>query len=288
MNIARLARKSALWLWPDRAWKPYDTMARRIGLDRLYLILSFDCDTPEDAQAASKLDPWLRERGLKAAYAVPGKQLEDGAELYRTIAEQGAEFINHGAAPHAEWRQNRYWSITFYHQMTLEQVVADIRRGHEIVEYITGQRPLGFRAPHFGHFQAPEQLALQYRTLKELKYHFSTSTLPISGLRYGPVYEINGLYEIPLSGMYRNPTRILDSWSQIVSPQQPVVKDFYASLFKNTVSALVKRDIVGVLNYYVDPAHVADSTSFRDGLDYALQQGIQSISYGELLERVTL
>jgi hypothetical protein len=288
MNSGRLARKAMLWLWPAQVWKPYDETARKIGLDRLYLLLSFDCDTPEDAQATAKLDPWLRERGINAAYAVPGEQLFGGAEVYRAIAERGGEFINHGAAPHAEWRGNRYWSITFYNQMTPEQVVSDIQRGHEIVEQVTGKKPLGFRAPHFGHFQSPEQLALQYRTLKSMNYRFSTSTLPISGLRCGPVYSVDGLYEIPLSGTYRNPTRILDSWSQIISPYQPFVKDSYARLLKSTVSALVGRKMVGVLNYYVDPAHVADSHSFRHALEYALEHGIEFISYRELLERVSI
>src|SRR5512145_1700011 len=181
MNISRLqriARKAAIALWPMRVWRRYDQQARRAGLDRLYLILSFDCDTPQDIEAVKTLHPWLRERGFKATYAVPGAQLAQGREVYRALAEQGADFINHGALPHMEWRDDRYWSITFYNQMSAQAVIADVQRGHELVQQVTGRQAVGFRAPHFGHFQHPEQLDLLYRTLRDLDYRFATTTLP--------------------------------------------------------------------------------------------------------------
>src|SRR5215212_2912524 len=94
----------------------YAEKAKEAGVDRLTLYLTFDCDTDEDAKAALELDPWLRARGIRAAYAVPGAQLQRAADCYRILKAAGAEFLNHGASPHTEWKGDRYVPITFYNQ----------------------------------------------------------------------------------------------------------------------------------------------------------------------------
>ena len=60
--------------------------------------------------------------------------------------------------------------VTFYDQMSAAEVEADIRRGHETVTKVMGEAPRGFRAPHFGSFQSPNQLALIYRVVRDLGY----------------------------------------------------------------------------------------------------------------------
>jgi len=273
--------------WPSLLWRHYARKVRQVGLDRLYLVLSFDCDTPEDIVAAERIDDWLRARGVKATYAVPGQQLEQGAAVYRRLADQGADFINHGARPHAERRDGRYWSVTFYHEMSSAEVVDDVRRGHEIVQRVIGRMPLGFRAPHFGLFQEPAQLALLHQTLRELGYRYDTSTVPLFGLRRGPVSDVGGLYEVPLSGSYHSPLDVLDSWGRIRSPYEPVITDEYADSFIETVDQLLRRQTPGVLNYYVDPAHVADSDAFYRALSHVVERGVPTLHYGELLQLVS-
>lgn len=277
----KLARYFPRWLW-----RPYIQQAEQMGLKQLYLILSFDCDTPEDIEAANQIDLWLRERGIKATYAVPGQNLEQGAQVYRRLADDGAEFINHGALPHAEWRVDRYWSITWYHEMQPHEVIEDIQRGHDIVSRVIGRPPVGFRAPHFGLFQAKEQLALQYDTLNSLGYHYSTSTVPEFAMRHGPIFDVGGLYEIPLSGSYQFCLNILDSWGNIITPQQPVLTDRYANLFMQTVDRLLALNIPGVLNYYVDPAHVYKNDVFFRAISYAVERGIPTLHYSDLLKLV--
>ena len=65
-------------------------------------------------------------RGIRASYAVPGAQLDKGAAVYRSLADAGAEFLNHGSRPHAEWRGDRYYGITFYNEMSTEDVQAAV------------------------------------------------------------------------------------------------------------------------------------------------------------------
>ncbi len=188
----------------------YAARARAQGIDRLCLYLTFDCDTDEDAAAALELDPWLRSLGIDAAYAVPGTQLERAAASYRQLAAAGAEFLNHGHMPHAEWREDRYVPITFYEQIEPDAVVSDIRRGHATVTTVVGRPPRGFRAPHFGSFQAAHQLDLIYRTARELGYVYCSTTVPQAALDNGPVIDCGGIYEIPLFGSHYSPTAILE------------------------------------------------------------------------------
>ena len=96
----------AAWsrLHPYASLATYRAKAAQAGLDRLYLVLSFDCDTPEDIEVAWEVHEKLSHIGICAAYAVPGALLREGAEVYRRIAATGAEFLNHGGRSHTYYR----------------------------------------------------------------------------------------------------------------------------------------------------------------------------------------
>jgi peptidoglycan/xylan/chitin deacetylase (PgdA/CDA1 family) len=268
----------------DVLFLEYGRHARLQGFDRLYVALSFDCDTPEDIPAAEQVHAWLTKHGMKATYAIPGAQLLEGAETYRHLLDMGADFINHGARPHAEWRDGRYWSVTFYNEMSSAEVIEDIRKGHAICSNVLGQPPVGFRAPHFGYFQAKEQRQLMYSVLNDLGYLYSSSTLPEFGLKNGPVLCEDNIQEIALSGSYLDPFTILDSWNYIVSPTEPVLKPQYADLFIQTVDKLLELEVPGILNYYVDPAHVFKGEVFYQAMQHLLDRGVPTSYFREILE----
>jgi len=270
----------------DRLFLNYSALAQQQGFGGLNILFSFDCDTPDDIPATEQLDKWLRARNIPATYAVPGAMLQQSAEVYRRIADTGAEFINHGALPHAEWRDGRYWSVTFYHEMSPHQVAEDIQRGHEIIEQVIGKAPVGFRVPHFGNFQKPEQREVIYTVLRELGYVYSSSTLPELGFRHGPAIDAGGLWEFPLSGTIAAPYSVFDSWSHVVSPYQPVVREEYGDLFIRTLARLLELEVCGVLNYYVDPAHVVQAPAFYRALEYLLARGVSAIRFDQALARV--
>jgi hypothetical protein len=276
--IDRLGR-----LFPRLFWQRYSALAHRQGFDRLYLILSFDCDTPQDAEAASIIHEWLSGHGIKATYAVPGKQLEEGAKIYQSLAAKGAAFINHGARPHTIWQSDHYQSSAFYNLMTPSEVVEDIQKGHEIVTRVIGAYPRGFRGPHFGRFQRPEDLALIYTTSKKLDYSFSTTTVPEFGFRFGPARKANGIIEFPLSGSAKAPISLLDSYTYIQDSKNRIVSDEYGKLLKFTVKQLVNWNVSGLLNIYVDPSHVVRNAGFYEALNLITDLKIPSMNYEDII-----
>jgi hypothetical protein len=264
----------------------YTQAARRAGIDRLYLFLSFDCDTDLDADAAEELHRFLMSRGIKATYAVPGAQLEKAAGVYGRLATSGAEFMNHGGLPHAKWREDRWVGTTFYDTMTTEAVVADIRRGHEIVSAVTGVPPKGFRAPHFGCFQKPEQIELMHRTAASLDYGYCSTTIPALGLAHGPAYPSFGLTEFPCFGSVRNPETILDSWTYLTDKVNYSLGEEYYLLLEETVNSMLDRGMPGVLTWYGDPCHVLNQAPFVRAIELLAQKQVTSVSGQQLLDIV--
>ncbi len=268
---------------PPHQFEALASLARRAGIDGLIVVMSFDCDTPLDAAAATELDPQLARRGVPRTYAVPGQMLLEAGAAYRRLAEGGAIFVNHGARPHAEWREDRYHGITFYNEFTTEEVVADIRGGDRIVREMTGTVPAGFRAPHFGYFQEPAQRRLIYDTARALGYRYCSDTLPAKGLEMGPVFDVGGLHEIPLTGSFDQPLTILDSWNYLADRRDYRMTTDYADQFAKTVNFFADRGLPALLNYYADPAHVANDGIFLQAIDHALQRGARFCSFETVL-----
>jgi len=269
-----------------RRLESYAAHARRAGIDRLYLFLSFDCDTDLDIDAVDEVHRFLVSKGIKATYAVPGAQLEKGAATYRKLAQRGAEFMNHGGQPHAEWREDRWVGITFYDKMPEDAVVADIRRGHEIVTAVIGTSPRGFRAPHFGCYQQPEQVEVLHRTAAALGYSYCSTTIPAFAMQNGPAYLTHGLVEFPCFGSTRNPETILDSWTYLTDRKDYALGEEYFALFAETLNTLVDHHMPAILTWYADPCHVLDQAPFIKAIELAGSQAITSVTGSQLVQIV--
>lgn len=277
-----------LWSKIDRQglMHRYARLARKAGIDRLYLALSFDCDIPEDIETVSDVHARLRTMGAKPIYAVPGELLARGAKVYRRLYEEGAEFLNHGYKEHTFFDSARkeHASCFFYDELPREVVRDDIRRGDMALREVLGVQPRGFRTPHFGTFQTPSDLAFLHEVLGELGYLFSSSTVPLYAFRYGPVVKEHGLVEIPVSGMGSAPLRILDTWSCFRAPGRKLSPEDYGTEGKALATALQKTG-VGVLNYYGDPSHIYKSEVFFDTVRSWLAVA-EPVTFSELLEHI--
>jgi hypothetical protein len=262
----------------------YNRKARLAGLDRLYFVLSFDCDTPEDIEASEIVDARLRRMGVRPVYAVPGELLEQGRAVYGAIARAGAEFLNHGFRQHVRWEAAAaaYRSCFFYDQIGREEAAEDIRCGHAAQQQILGVPPKGFRTPHFGTFQKRSQLRWLHGLLRSLGYEFSSSTMPWLGFRYGPRFDRFGLAEFPLSGAFTDPLRLLDSWGCYRAPGRALGEADYAADGRQWASLLARENYAGILNYYVDPSHIVRSEAFFETV-HAWAEAAVNCSYSELL-----
>jgi hypothetical protein len=265
----------------------YRRLAEQAGFRELYLVLSFDCDTGEDADAALKVHHRLRGLGISPVYAVPGELLNKGGRVYREIAEAGGEFINHGYRDHTyfDTARGRYASCFFYDQLPLDTVRDDIVQGDRNLRSTLGIVPIGFRAPHFGTFQKPAQLRFQHGILQELGYRFSTSTLPLYAYRFGPAFGDFGILELPVSGMGSMPLRVLDSWSCFAAPGRRFGSgDFVreARLAGENFRSLG----VGLLNFYADPSHIHDREEFFEAAAHWAKIA-RPVTYSELLAELT-
>jgi hypothetical protein len=273
-------------LYPSGTLASYRAKAARAGLDRLYLVLSFDCDTPEDIEVAWDVHQRLLQLGICASYAVPGALLEEGSGVYRRISATGAEFLNHGGRSHTYFdiQCGEYRSNFFYDQQPRDVLKRDIEEGDRIVTEIIGQKPVGYRTPHFGTFQRPDQLLFLHEVLRGLRYTYSTSTTPFAGLRYGPAFTRYGLMEFPVSGQGSNPLSILDSWGCFRAPDKILSAEDYKREALGMARHLASGP--GILNFYADPCHVADQPIFFETM-VELTGVSKPAAYRDIMELVS-
>lgn len=134
------------------------------------------------------------EHHVQATFFILGKVADQHPDLVREISARGHEVASHG------------WSHTPLYQLTPEQLRDEVVRTAQLLNAITGQPVIGFRAPVFS-ISRETYWALDI--LAECGVRYDSSIFPISGPRYGiadfprgPVrYAHNGcsLVEIPLS-----------------------------------------------------------------------------------------
>jgi hypothetical protein len=271
---------------PGSLFRRYSARARRAGLSGPRLVLSFDCDTDADAEVVEAMHERLRGLGAQPVYAVPGEVLRRGGAVYRRISDSGAEFLNHGHADHTVHLPDGSLGpeSLFYDQVDHAAVRRDIELGDQDVRDVLGVQPRGFRTPHFGTFQRPAQLRFLYSVLTDLGYEYSSSTVPLYGLRYGPVYSRHGVSELPVTGTGSAPLEILDSWGCFAAPDRVRTPADYLEEAKSSARLHLSGG-TGLLNFYADPAHVHASEEFFEAVRVLLQRA-PSVSYSELLEEL--
>lgn len=268
---------------PEGLFSRYGDLARHAGLDRVWLVLSFDCDTPEDIAVAWDVHERLRGMGVTPVYAVAGDLLREGAEVYARIAATGAEFINHGDRMHTYFDEGaqRWASNFFYDQQPREVIREDIVRADRTLRDVIGAEPDGFRTPHFGTFQRVEQLRWLHGVIGELGYAFSSSTVPLWGFREGPAFNRFGRMELPVAGGVESPLSILDTWSCFEAPDRVREPHDYERE-ADALAAVYAEAGAGILNVYGDPSHIHDREEFFRAVSRWMEIA-QPAGYRELL-----
>lgn len=269
---------------PRFFWTHYSNLARSQGFSHLYLLLSFDCDTPADAEASARIDEWLVKNGIQRSYAVPGTMLEANPDIYKKINDAGAEFLNHGYLPHTQLLDGVYRSTTFYEQMDPTAVVADVRKGHETVVRVLGKPPTGFRAPHFGMVSQKTKTDVIQPVLRDMGEVYSSQSTPFEAIINGPVWRANGWTEFPVIGSAHAPFSVLDSFSYLENLSVRKVSPRFLRVFQRTIEGLINWKINGLINFYVDPSHIMDDQGFLETLVSLHEHGIKSLTYTQAVE----
>ncbi len=236
------------------------------GIRKPCFLLSFDCDLDSDSAVVTELHAQFASKGICPLYAVPGEILISSASVYQDLAREGATFINHGfkrhASPNAE-SPSRIGSY-FYDELLPAEWQKDIKLGHEAIADIIGEPPTSFRTPHFGSFDSPGNLRTLWEFLAKNNYRFSSSTRPLFGLRYGPVFKRAGIMEFPLSGCLSQPEQILDSWGLL--NHTPSSQGRLLTELQNYLS-LMRSNHPLLLNIYMDPGDIVDKAEILKMLE---------------------
>ncbi len=275
---------------PSALYSRYGNLSCKRGIKGRYLILSYDCDTTDDARAALDIVHKFRATGIPAVFAVPGRCIEAEAGSYREIHQAGFEFMNHGYLDHAQFDPalGRYTSITWYHEMSEAEIREDIRRGHDTIRNLLGIEARGFRAPHFGYYQSPDNLEIIYSEAARLGYSYASTTMPSHALHNGAAYPTGrGIIEFPLTGTFDRPEDLLDSWCYMAAPDRIYTPEDYVRQFRKMVYFFAQKNLPCILNYYADPSHIIDFKAYFDCIEYALNYGFEATIYSRLAPQGT-
>jgi polysaccharide deacetylase family protein (PEP-CTERM system associated) len=137
----------------------------------------------------------LRETGTRATFFLLGYVAASHPELVSQIRAEGHEVASHG------------YHHEFIYNQTRDEFRADLDRSIQVLEEITGERPLGYRAPFFSIIN---RSWWAFEVLAEMGFQYDSSIYPVLNHRYGipnaPRFahriEVNGhalLTELPIS-----------------------------------------------------------------------------------------
>jgi polysaccharide deacetylase family protein (PEP-CTERM system associated) len=129
-----------------------------------------------------KLLDILKEHKVKATFFVLGTVAEEFPDLIKEIYLQGHEIATHGYGHKLIYRQ------------TKEEFCEDLRKSIDIIESITGEEILGYRAPYFS---IREDSLWALEVLKEEGLKYDASIFPLKRKLYG----VNDINKISANGI---------------------------------------------------------------------------------------
>jgi polysaccharide deacetylase family protein (PEP-CTERM system associated) len=133
----------------------------------------------------------LSRYGIKATFFILGWVAEHTPEIVKEIQAAGHEIGSHG------------YAHQIIYQQTPDEFAVDVRRSLEIIEGITGEKVLGFRAPSFS---VTKRSLWAIEILQSLGLAYDSSVFPIIHDLYGipdaprhPYQIADGFWEFPMT-----------------------------------------------------------------------------------------
>ncbi len=128
---------------------------------------------PQDDQMPESVTPLLKlleAHKTKATFAVLGMVAERHPELVRSIFEQGHEIASHG------------YSHKPLYELTEDEFEQEIVKSVHVLSAITGEKPIGFRAPSFS---LSNSTTWALRILQEYGFKYDASVFAVKTNLYG-------------------------------------------------------------------------------------------------------
>jgi polysaccharide deacetylase family protein (PEP-CTERM system associated) len=143
----------------------------------------WDKISPRVESSTEKFLELLDTRKVHGTFFMLGWIAARHPTLVRTIVDAGHELASHGYEHLLVTRQTR------------AEFASDIRRAKFLLEDLTGQEVVGYRAPTFS--IGPSNESWAYAELQDAGYHYSSSTFPIGHDTYGNPHGLRTPHNIP-------------------------------------------------------------------------------------------
>jgi peptidoglycan/xylan/chitin deacetylase (PgdA/CDA1 family) len=241
------------------------------------IALSFDLDYEADVSALEALLAELDRHSLRATFACVGHWVRKYPEEHQAIVKAGHEIVNHTSThpDNEEIDPDRH-----FHLLSEPDLRDQIEAGQAAIEETLAVRPLGFRAPHFGH----QHTEAVYPVLMDLGYRYSSSTLASRSPSCGWPYQVGGgkLWEMPVTVCPKHPFSSFDTWHFVrkhPSRHRPGDLIVYLEAVIR-ISGYLKVP----LSLYLDPRDVAEDGQGRAALEMLAQSGRRIGPYAQWLE----
>lgn len=200
--------------------------------------LTWDTQKSSVEKNIDKILSICNQYDIKATFFVLGWIAERYPQTIKRIQESGHEIATHGHDHHLN------------DLLDINQVTKDVKKSKDILENITAQKVIGYRAPSF----SINDDVINVLSDLDFKYDSSYNPFQIHG-RYGKITNdhlndssivqlTNGLYEVPVSTV------------KVAGINIPIGGGAYfrimpLAVFKNLIKRKIKND--GFYNFYLHP-----------------------------------
>ena len=137
----------------------------------------------------------LEEHRVLATFFILGAVAEMHPEAVRAIADAGHEIASHG------------YSHTMVYRLSPDEFTDEIVRTDRLLADITGNKPVGFRAPYFS---ITEKSLWALDILAENGYLYDASIYPGYNYRYGIPDAPDTLHRLPKGGLVEIPVSVME------------------------------------------------------------------------------
>lgn len=256
---------------------------------KIYVMVSFDCDRPEDTQALGDLSSLLSQYNIPCSIAVTAALIEGYENEYKNFFSCGHELLNHGYSLHTNTNERKkIYSEFYYHDADSTFIENEIAKAQDVYQNLLGVCPKGFRVPHFGTFQNKEKMLMLYNVLKKQGFAYSSSLMCFPMKQYGWSFSTNGIVEFPLSNRVSLPYSVVDSHTLIYTQSRLNIKNRFFKEFRKMLDVALENEQSTIINFYADPSQVTYEEQFENALEYAYSKGslVEFVTYGQFVHEV--